>query len=386
MAKFGETLKRERELREISLRQISEATKINIRFLEALEANRFDGLPGGLFNKGFIRAYAKFVGIDGEAMVNSYLQDLKEQVPGNEGASAREASKLHRPTEVLLRRAAPVSDRVSKRGGTAKALAAAIERITPEAVRPAVTGIEEGHASGPAQSRVLAWVVSLVALAGLVFLIAMMSRRPGRVPVEEQSATPVEHGAEPSASPAGVPTGASTPADDASAVLPEIASQSALTLSTLAPPEAKPTAARPAPVARPTAVPIAAPVPTPLPRPGDTIADGRLRVAAAPASSMAVEVQALLKTYIVLVCDGREVVNRTMGAGESAGADCRSVIRVSVTDASAVRLSVNGVSCLSLGDPGTRVFGYTPEELIGRTTPLFSYPYTQTAMVPPGRR
>ena len=68
MASFGESLKRERELREISLRQISEATKINLRYLEALEENRFDALPGGLFNKGFIRAYATYIGIDCEAI------------------------------------------------------------------------------------------------------------------------------------------------------------------------------------------------------------------------------------------------------------------------------------------------------------------------------
>jgi cytoskeleton protein RodZ len=76
MANFGETLKRERELRKISLREVSEATKIGLRYLEALEENRFDQLPGGLFNKGFIRAYAKFIGLDGETLVNVYLYDV----------------------------------------------------------------------------------------------------------------------------------------------------------------------------------------------------------------------------------------------------------------------------------------------------------------------
>lgn len=77
MPSFGEELKRERELREISLREVAEATKVNIRFLEAMERNDFSSLPGGLFNKGFVRAYAQFVGIDPEAMVNAYL--LEEQ-------------------------------------------------------------------------------------------------------------------------------------------------------------------------------------------------------------------------------------------------------------------------------------------------------------------
>src|SRR5213592_419607 len=122
MANFGETLKRERELREISLRQISEATKINLRYLEALEENRFDALPGGLFNKGFIRAYATYIGIDGEAMVNSYLQEINVHRPGGE-ASSRGPSNLHRPQEVPHRRA-PAGDRTERPSsppGTARA-------------------------------------------------------------------------------------------------------------------------------------------------------------------------------------------------------------------------------------------------------------------------
>ena len=69
MPSFGEELKRERELRRISLREVSEATKINIRYLEALENNEFRHLPGGVFNKGFVRAYSEFIGVDPEAML-----------------------------------------------------------------------------------------------------------------------------------------------------------------------------------------------------------------------------------------------------------------------------------------------------------------------------
>ena len=79
MPSFGEELRRERELRQISLREISEATKINIRYLEALERNDFRHLPGGVFNKGFVRAYSEFIGVDPEAMVNAYLLEEQEQ-------------------------------------------------------------------------------------------------------------------------------------------------------------------------------------------------------------------------------------------------------------------------------------------------------------------
>lgn len=79
MPSFGETLKRERELRQISLREISEATKINLRYLEALERDDFRHLPGGVFNKGFVRAFAQFIGIDAEAMVTAYLDEERSQ-------------------------------------------------------------------------------------------------------------------------------------------------------------------------------------------------------------------------------------------------------------------------------------------------------------------
>ena len=79
MPSFGETLKRERELRKISLREIAEATKINLRYLEALERDDFRHLPGGVFNKGFVRAFAQFIGIDADAMVTAYLDEERSQ-------------------------------------------------------------------------------------------------------------------------------------------------------------------------------------------------------------------------------------------------------------------------------------------------------------------
>ncbi len=77
---FGEELKRERELREITLREVSESTKINLRYLEALERNAFENLPGGVFNRGFVRAYSKFIGIDPESMVDAYLLQENAQL------------------------------------------------------------------------------------------------------------------------------------------------------------------------------------------------------------------------------------------------------------------------------------------------------------------
>ena len=53
MGSFGENLRRERDLRGVSLREIADATKISSRFLQALEEDRLDVLPGGLFPRAF---------------------------------------------------------------------------------------------------------------------------------------------------------------------------------------------------------------------------------------------------------------------------------------------------------------------------------------------
>jgi cytoskeleton protein RodZ len=72
MVSIGEELKREREYREISLREISDATKINIRMLEAIEKDNFAALPSGIFIRNFIRAYAQFIGLDPEVIIRKY--------------------------------------------------------------------------------------------------------------------------------------------------------------------------------------------------------------------------------------------------------------------------------------------------------------------------
>ncbi len=74
---FGEQLKREREMRGVSLEEISAATRISTRFLEALENEQWDRLPGGVFNRGFIRSVARFLGLDGDTLISEYELERK---------------------------------------------------------------------------------------------------------------------------------------------------------------------------------------------------------------------------------------------------------------------------------------------------------------------
>jgi cytoskeleton protein RodZ len=81
MGAFGERLRREREMRGISLNEIAESTKISRRHLESLENEDFDALPGGVFNRGFVRAYARFVGINEEQAVADFNAVCSEPEP-----------------------------------------------------------------------------------------------------------------------------------------------------------------------------------------------------------------------------------------------------------------------------------------------------------------
>src|SRR5690242_7249589 len=74
MSSFGADLKREREAKGISLKEISDRTKIGVRLLKALEDEQLEQLPGGIFDKSFLRQYARFLGLDEEHLLDEYLK------------------------------------------------------------------------------------------------------------------------------------------------------------------------------------------------------------------------------------------------------------------------------------------------------------------------
>jgi len=78
MGDFGNKFRQAREKKNLSLDDVSNVTKIGTRMLQAIEEEHFDQLPGGVFNKGFIRAYAKHLGLDAEEAVTDYLACLRE--------------------------------------------------------------------------------------------------------------------------------------------------------------------------------------------------------------------------------------------------------------------------------------------------------------------
>ena len=98
MGAFGEKLRKQREQQGIALDAISDTTKISTRMLRALEDEHFDQLPGGVFNKGFVRAYARQVGLNEEEAIADYLAAVREisraKIRASESTPARPAPAI----------------------------------------------------------------------------------------------------------------------------------------------------------------------------------------------------------------------------------------------------------------------------------------------------
>ena len=104
VGEFGDKFRKAREKKEISLDDVSNVTKISSRMLRAIEEEHFDQLPGGVFNKGFIRAYAKHLGLNGEEAVTDYLACLRQ--------AQIDAHEVWEPEPATATRVAPQQKRV----------------------------------------------------------------------------------------------------------------------------------------------------------------------------------------------------------------------------------------------------------------------------------
>lgn len=207
---LGNQLREAREAAGLSLPDVEEATRIRRALLQALEEERFSDLPGDVYTKGFIRNYARFLGLDGDAMVAEYNRST-----GHVPVSTPE-----------------VLDEPLTRGGVARSL------------RRIVLGF---------------LVVVLVALAGWY---AYSRWYLGSDPLQDAlawwppSLTLLQR---PTASPTAVPEPTATPI---------WAAEEPTTAPTVAPTLAEPTAAPPTPIVAPTEPPAPTPIPpTPTPEP-----------------------------------------------------------------------------------------------------------------------
>src|SRR5438045_1412032 len=94
---LGEKLRQAREERGISISEVAEQTRISPHYLDSIENDDYRTLPGGIFNKGFVKSYAKYVGIEEQEALQDYSHLTASQQ--GEGAPSEEP-KTYRP-EVL---------------------------------------------------------------------------------------------------------------------------------------------------------------------------------------------------------------------------------------------------------------------------------------------
>ena len=86
----GYTLRQERERQELSIEDIEQGTSIRALYIEAIEAGEYDKLPGTVYTKGFIKNYAKFLGMDADAVVKEFVADIAELSAEAEAKAAAE--------------------------------------------------------------------------------------------------------------------------------------------------------------------------------------------------------------------------------------------------------------------------------------------------------
>jgi cytoskeleton protein RodZ len=196
---FGEKLKLEREKRKISLEQISSSTKIGTRMLQALEEGKFGQLPGGIFNRGFVRAYARVVGLDEDQAVADYLQASGEASPA-------------RPE--LVRNASP-SDGTPR--DPIRIRETARDKVTRDSAARDTAARDEEHrisrleAISDDYSRPLPWGLFAVILLVIALLLSFLSHRrreqerQAEHPATPKAAVPSDTSPRKMAAPTGAP-------------------------------------------------------------------------------------------------------------------------------------------------------------------------------------
>lgn len=98
---FGERLKRERELRGVSLEEIAKATRIKTDYLQALETEDWGRLPGGIFARGFVRTIARYLGMDEDSILAEY--SIARGAPPPPTAAAPRVVKPEEPRKARAR-------------------------------------------------------------------------------------------------------------------------------------------------------------------------------------------------------------------------------------------------------------------------------------------
>jgi cytoskeleton protein RodZ len=292
MSSIGETLRRERLRRNLDLEQISRELKISQRFLEAIEEERFDRLPAGVFAKSFVRQYAVMLGLDPEEMATAVQRAIEPPVV------AESASRPDLPP---------------------------IESLQ-------LPRVEDWQAVG--DRRRFEWASSLPALALLVVVLLVCSGiytfwQKARQPVTAQLApAPVETTSPPQPPPSAPPITPTQPEGQ-----PPAASETA-------PPQA-PATPETAPKQQAETKPITPPV-TPSTNSADRPAPGPVHV----------EVTAQEAVWMLARADGKYLFSGTLEPNQSRAVDANERLTLRLGNAGGVSITLNGKPIGAVGPKG----------------------------------
>ncbi len=176
MGEFGDKFRKAREKKELSYDDVSNVTKIGSRMLQAIEEEHFDQLPGGVFNKGFIRAYAKHLGLNDEDAVTDYLTCLRQaQVDAHEVWEPKLPAPPPRPPALEKNRAGE-----PKLPPLKPQAPPPIEEL-PELQLPRAEDVRPGRKDfGERSTPEIPWRILAVAALVVVLAVILWSRRSHR--------------------------------------------------------------------------------------------------------------------------------------------------------------------------------------------------------------
>ena len=344
MGHFGAKFREAREKKDLTLDQVSNVTKISSRMLKAIEEEHFDQLPGGVFNKGFIRAYAKHLGLNDEEAVNDYLTCLREaQVDAHE---VWEPQPLPAAPPPAAPKARPEVSKPAPKPPAPKPPApkppapAPVEELPDlqlpraEDIRPPRPDFTEHSATAIPWRLVTAAAVTVV-LAGILWIRHSRAERPTTAMANTQSATnqaapaPVALSTDPS--PAQRTTNrAPVPSNSVSS-----AAQAAVS----------------SPAAQPVSTPHTAPATTSTPA-GETIESGDVTVrkfdkstaksSDKAATTLTLVIRASENSWVSVLADGQVVTQETLIAPANTSVRASRQITVRIGNAAGISFLFNG--------------------------------------------
>jgi cytoskeletal protein RodZ len=193
VGEFGDKFRKAREKKDLSLDDISNVTKISSRMLQAIEQEHFDQLPGGVFNKGFIRAYAKHLGLDSEDAVTDYLACLRQaQIDSHAGWDAEPRNGRSAPAAQKSTPATPAKVEPKAMPVKAQPPAEGTDEL-PELQLPRAEHVRGGkkeylsRASG--NPRLLFALIAVLIIAGILFWIR--HSRSARATASKSNESPI---------------------------------------------------------------------------------------------------------------------------------------------------------------------------------------------------